>query len=111
MNSRRNFLLKLVASAGTPAFLCGPALAQTPPPPVKMEETDPVGMALGYKTDTTKVDAQKFPNHTNEQKCSGCALYSGKPDDATGPCAAFGGKLVTPGGWCAAFAKKPEPAK
>ncbi len=111
MNSRRNFLLKLVASTGTPALLCSRALGQAPPPPVKLEETDPVAMALGYKEDTTKVDAAKYPLHTAEQKCSGCALYTGKPGEATGPCTAFGGKIVTANGWCAAFAKKPEPAK
>ena len=61
MNSRRNFLFNLAVSAATPALLCGRALAQTPPP-VKLEETDPVAMALGYKEDTTKVDAQKYPN-------------------------------------------------
>lgn len=111
MNSRRNFLFKLVASTGTPALLCGRSLGQAPPPPVKLEETDPVAMALGYKEDTTKVDAAKYPLHTAEQKCSACALYTGKPGEATGPCTAFGGKIVTANGWCAAFAKKPEPAK
>lgn len=110
MNSRRKFLFKLAVSAATPALLCSRALAQTPPP-VKLEETDPVATALGYKTDTTKVDKQKYPQHTDEQKCSACALYTGKAGEAEGPCSAFGGKIVTAGGWCAAFAKKPEPAK
>lgn len=74
---------------------------------MKLEETDPVATALGYKEDTTKVDATKYPQHKNDQKCDGCALYTGKAGDATGPCSAFGGKIVTSGGWCAAFAKKP----
>jgi hypothetical protein len=111
MNTRRCFLTRLVATAGMPALLCGRVFAQTPPPPVKIEESDPVATALGYKEDTTKVDAVKYPAHKREQRCDNCALYQGKPGEASGPCAAFGGKLVTAAGWCAVYAKKPEPVK
>lgn len=111
MNSRRHFLVTLLASAGTPALLAGRALAQTPPPPVKLEETDPIALALGFKLDTTKVDAQKYPLHTSEQKCSGCALYQEKSGEALSPCTVFGGKLVPPGGWCSGYAKKPVAVK
>ncbi|NQX00448.1 high-potential iron-sulfur protein [bacterium] len=110
MNSRRNFLSKLAVSAAMPALWCGHAFAQAPPP-VKLEESDPVAMALGYKEDTSKVDAAKYPLHKPEQNCVGCALYQGKPGEPNGPCAAFGGKLVTAAGWCSVFAKKPEPVK
>jgi hypothetical protein len=111
MNTRRNFLSKLVFSVGTPALLCSGAFGQVPPPPpVKLEEADPAAVALGYKEDTTKVDAAKYPQHKAEQVCSGCALYQGKAGEATGPCAAFGGKLVTAAGWCAVYAKKPQTA-
>jgi hypothetical protein len=109
MNSRRNFLIKLAVSA--PAALgCG-LFAQTPPPAVKLEESDPVATALGYKEDGAKVDAQKYPQYKPDQKCSVCALYTGKPGEATGPCTAFQNKIVNANGWCAAFAKKPEPPK
>lgn len=107
MNSRRNFLFKLALSAGTPALLCSRSFAQAPAPAVKLEEADPVATALGYKEDTAKVDATKYPNHKAEQRCDGCALYTGKPGEATGPCSVFGGKIVTAGGWCATFALKP----
>jgi hypothetical protein len=110
MNTRRHFLLKLVASAGTPALLCSQAFGQAPPPG-KLEETDPIAVALGYKEDTTKVDAAKYPQHKPEQRCSGCALYTGKPGDASGPCTPVGGKIVTAGGWCVAFVPKPPAAK
>jgi hypothetical protein len=111
MNSRRSFLFKLAVTASAPVTLGGRLLAQAPPPPpVKLEESDPVATALGYKEDTTKVDAQKFPQHKPEQKCDGCALYTGKIGEASGPCATFSGKLVTANGWCVAYAKKPEPA-
>ncbi len=111
MNTRRRFLTHLAASVGVPALLCGRAFAQTPPPPVKLEESDPVAVALGYKEDTTKVDPVKYPLHKPEQVCGNCALYQGKPGEASGPCAAFGGKLVTEPGWCSVWAKKPEPVK
>jgi len=110
MNTRRNFLFKLAVSAGTPLALASRLSAQAPPP-VKLEETDPIAVALGYKEDTTKVDGTKYPMHKPEQKCSACALYQGKPGDASGPCAAVGMKIAAAGGWCSAFAKKPEPVK
>ncbi len=111
-NSRRHFLFKLAVSASAPVALGGRLLAQAPPPPVKLDEADPVATALGYKMDTTKVDQTKFPMHTVEQKCSVCALVTpGSPAGEFIPCTAFQNKLVAANGWCAAFAKKPEPAK
>lgn len=109
MNSRRHFLYKLAVSA--PVALGGAILAQnTPPPPVKLEETDPVAIALGYKADTTKVDAAKYPQHKPEQKCSGCMLVTpGSKEGEFIPCTAFQNKLVSANGWCMAFVKKPDP--
>lgn len=110
LNTRRDFLSKLAVSAALPALWCGNAFAQAPPA-VKLEETDPMAIALGYKEDTAKADGTKYPNHKPDQKCSGCALYQGKPGDANGPCAAVGLKLVMAGGWCSVWAKKPDPVK
>ena len=62
MNTRRNFLTKIVASACIPALALQRASAQAPPA-VKLEESDPIATALGYKEDTTKVDAAKYPLH------------------------------------------------
>jgi len=108
MNSRRNFLMKLAVTAGTPLALGGQLFGQAPPPPpVKLEETDPLAIALGYKEDSTKVDSVKYPQHKPEQVCTGCALYLGKPDEAFAPCTAVGGKLVAGPGWCAVYAPKP----
>ncbi len=109
MNSRRNFLFKLAVSASAPVALGSKLLAQAtpPPPPAKVQESDPVAQALGYKEDTTKVDAAKYPNHKPDQKCSGCALYTGKAGDKEGPCTVFQNKIVTADGWCATYAKKP----
>ncbi len=113
MNSRRHFLYKLAISATAPAALSGRLLAQeTPPPAVKLEEADPVATALGYKMDTTKVDAQKYPQHKAEQNCAVCALVTpGSPAGDFIPCTAFQNKLVAANGWCMAFVKKPEPVE
>ena len=107
MNSRRSFLRSLAITAGTPALLCSRVFAQDTPPPVKLEESDPVATALGYKADTTQVDEKKFPQHKPDQKCSGCPQYQGKPGDPSGPCAVFQGKIVNADGWCVTFAPKP----
>lgn len=109
MNTRRHFLRSLMVTAGAPAILATKVFSQDAKP-VKLEESDPTATALGYKEDTTKVDATKYPMHKPDQKCSDCALYTGKAGEATGPCTAFANKIVTAGGWCAAFAKKPAAA-
>ena len=98
-STRRTFLLQ-VAAAGT-ALAATQAQAQA-----KLDEKDPQAIALGYVADTTKVDAKKFPKHSNDQKCSNCALFQGKAGAATGGCPLFGTKQVAAPGWCSAWAKK-----
>jgi uncharacterized protein YfiM (DUF2279 family) len=98
-NSRRQFMILsasslALASAGT-AFAADPMLS----------ETDPQAVGLGYKADTTKVDAAKYPKHVAAQKCSGCALFKGAAG-AAGGCQIFAGKQVSVNGWCSAFAAK-----
>lgn len=112
MNSRRRFLHQIAISA--PLLLGARSLAQETPaepaqpaPPVKLTEDDPVAMALGYKADTTEVDAAKYPQHKPGQICEGCALYTGKPGEPFGPCTVFQNKLVAAEGWCATYAPKP----
>jgi len=92
-----------MVSAGAPTLLGSRALGENPPPPARLEETDPMATALGFKLDTAKVDAAKYPRHTNDQQCSGCTLYQGKPGEPLGPCLTVGGKLVPGAGWCAVF--------
>ncbi len=98
--NRRVFLMQAAA--------CGSVLvaAQAQAQAAKVDEKDPQAAALGYVHDTTKADKKKFPKHANDQKCSNCALYQGKPADASGGCPLFGVKHVVPGGWCSAWAKK-----
>ena len=71
-----------------------------------LSETDPQAIALGYKADTTKVDAKKYPKHTSQQKCTNCQVFVGKADAALGGCPLFAGKQVAGPGWCSAWAKK-----
>ena len=97
---RRRFIkISAAGLAATPfvALFSGTARAVE-----TLSESDPTASALGYKTDATKAAARKDAT----AMCSNCALYSGKPGDATGPCAAFGGKLVSAKGWCSAWSKK-----
>jgi hypothetical protein len=95
---RRVFLM---AIAATSAAISTGVRAQA-----KVDEKDPQAAALGYAADTTKVDAKKYPKHAAAQLCSNCALYQGKPADATGACPLFAGKVVAGKGWCSAWAKK-----
>jgi hypothetical protein len=100
MSNRREFIVQL--SLGTGALVAGQAMAQGAP----LAETDPQAVALGYKADTTKVDAKKFPKHAATQNCANCALFQGKAGDKAGGCPLFAGKSVTATGWCSAWAKK-----
>ncbi|CAN5758378.1 high-potential iron-sulfur protein [soil metagenome] len=101
--TNRRFFLMQVAASST-ALAAAHVMAQ--PAPAKVDEKDPQAAALGYSSDTTKVDVKKFPKHTADQKCGTCQLYAGKPKEASGPCPIFGGKLVSANGWCSAYTKK-----
>ena len=87
---------------GSSVLLAARSMAQTP----KLDETDAQANALGYKTDTARVDAKKYPAHSAAQACSGCQLYQGKAGDATGSCPLYSGKQVAMNGWCSAYSKK-----
>ena len=97
--SRRTFMMSLVAGGSVLAATSANAQAA-------VAETDPQAVALGYRTDTTKVDQKKYPNHNPSQHCGDCQLYQGKPGAATGPCPLFAGKVVHQTGWCSAWTKK-----
>ena len=106
-NSRRIFFKQSLtcASAFTALALTTTTHAQTPAPTAVLE-TSEQAMALGYKADATKVDAQKYPNRAANQSCAGCTLYQGKAGDASGGCAVFGNNLVAGIGWCGAWTQK-----
>lgn len=93
-NRRRVVLLALAGSG-----LAGAARAQS-----KVDEADETAVALGYRHDTTKVDAKKYPQYKAGSACGNCQFYQGK--DAWGVCPLLGGKQVNAKGWCTAWAKK-----
>lgn len=101
--SNRRTFVRTVALAGSAMFGGRFVLAADA---AKVQESDPQAVALGYRNDTTKVDAAKYPKHTPQQDCGNCQLYQGKPGDAEGPCPLFGGKHVSAKGWCSAWVKK-----
>ena len=101
MTSRRQFI-QIVPVAGA-ALLAGRAVhAQAP----MLDEKDPQAAALGYVADATKADKAKYKNYAAGQACTNCALYQGKPTDASAACPLFAGKVVAGKGWCSAYAKK-----
>jgi len=99
LTNRRVFMMTL--AAGSSVLAATAARAQA-----KLDEKDAQAMALGYVADTTKADAKKFPKHSNDQKCTNCQLFQGKPTDAAGGCPLFPGKQVAGPGWCSAWVKK-----
>jgi len=99
-STRRIFIVRTLA-AGC-AIAAPSAQAAT-----HVEETDETAVALGYRSDTQQVDSKKYPTHSPQQQCSGCAFFQGAPADAWAGCAMFGRKHVAAAGWCSAWAKKP----
>ena len=102
MTTRRSFI-QIMPLAGALALCAGAVVAADLP---KVDPKDPQAAALGYVTDATKVDKAKYPKYAAGQTCGSCALYQGKPTDASGPCAIFAGKQVPANGWCSAYTKK-----
>jgi len=96
---RRVFILRL--AAGSAAFAATSVHAQG----ARVAETDDTATALGYRHDTTQVDAKKFPNHDASQKCVNCSFWQGQPTDAWAGCAMFGRKQIAASGWCMAWKK------
>ncbi len=100
MTTRRQFVLTTIPAAAVVIASARMATAEV----VRLEETDPVALALGYKHDASKVDTKKFPAFVAGRNCAGCQLFQGTA--AWGACAAVSGKLVSANGWCAAWVKK-----
>jgi hypothetical protein len=93
-------LLPALGLVGRAALAAG---AELPP----LDPNDPTAKALGYVTDTSKVDAAANPTHKATQKCGTCAQFQGKAGEARGGCNVFAGHSVGAGGWCKVWAQKP----
>ena len=103
MTSRREFVLTAIPAAAVLLGATSPAFAEA----VRLEESDPIAVALGYKHDASTVDAKKFASYAAGRNCAGCGQFQGKGSDQWGVCAAVGSKLVNAKGWCAAWNPKP----
>ncbi len=103
-HSRRTFLILGASVVAGAALLPRRAEAQGALP--QLTEADATAAALGYKHDTSKVDAAKYPNHKPTQSCANCKLVQGADGEAWRPCSIFPGKTVNAKGWCAAYAAK-----
>ncbi len=92
------------AAPATPATPAPQALAGGSLP--HLDENDPTAKALGYREDSSKVDAAKYPRHAAGQACQKCVQFRGNAGDAWGACNIFAGKQVNANGWCSVFAPK-----
>jgi hypothetical protein len=97
----------LIGIAAVPAAgLIREAKAQTTPPP-KLDEKDPVAVAMGYVHDVAKVDKSKNPTFKPGSTCANCVQLVGKEGDQWRPCNIFPGKVVNADGWCKVWVLKP----
>jgi hypothetical protein len=101
ISRRRVLLTGALASA---AAVLGRSAAASE---VRLEESNPQALALGYFEDAAEVDVTRWPKKAqpggDTQLCSNCVLYSASPD-GWGGCTIFPGKLVKGAGWCNAWA-------
>ncbi|HEX2140607.1 MAG TPA: high-potential iron-sulfur protein [Woeseiaceae bacterium] len=76
----------------------------------KLEESDAMAQALGYKHDASDVNFEQFPSRADEDSlnefCKNCVHYQASPDMQWAPCTIFPGKLVNADGWCSAWAAR-----
>ena len=107
MNTRRHFLRNFAVSLSAPLALTPNIFANEAPKEEILKLDDPVAKSLGYVEDTTKADKTKYPQHKDDQVCSGCALAPVAREGDHIACTMFQNKLVTKKGWCAVYAKKP----
>ena len=98
MTDRREFIVQF--GLGCAALFAGQAHAALP----LLSKTDPLAIALGYVADAA--EASSSPKFVAGSRCGNCAIFQGKPDDATGGCPLYAGKSVPSGAWCTAWAKK-----
>ena len=102
MITRRQFVLNTLPLT---AVLLGSARLASAQP-ARLDESDALATALGYKHDAAKVDAKKFPAYAAGRNCLNCQLFQGAATDSWAVCGAVGGKQVNAKGWCVAWAKK-----
>jgi len=98
--SRRVFIIQAMVASG------GVLTAQQVAAQAALAESDAQAVALGYKSDASKVDKAKQTRYAAGQVCSNCALFQAASGAAAGACPLFAGKQVAAKAWCTAWAKK-----
>jgi hypothetical protein len=98
--TRRSFLITSIGAVSALA-LSREALADAP----MLSETDPTAVALGYKSDATKVDKAKVSEIRGGPGLRGLHAVSGQEGLRVGPVRCVPGKQVSAKGWCSAFSK------
>lgn len=102
MATRRQFVLKTI-----PASIVLIASTHiTAAEPARLDEAEPIAVALGYKHVAAQVDVKKFPAYIAGHDCAGCQLFQAAAGEQWAPCGVVAGKLVNADGWCAAWVKK-----
>lgn len=102
MTSRRQFVLKTIPASVLLIASTRLGAAEL----VRLDEADPVAVALGYKHAAAQVDAKKFPAYVAGRNCTGCQLFQAPAGEQWGTCSIVPGKLVNGDGWCAAWVKR-----
>jgi hypothetical protein len=98
MLTRRTLLLTTVA-------LCGDlntALSQGAKPTARripLTETEPAGVAIGYRDNAKSVDVRQYPGYRQGQSCASCRLVELGTGRQRG-CTAVPDRLVLASGWC-----------
>ena len=86
----------------------------------RLDESDPVALAFGYRHEADAVDTARFPKRATEegktQFCDNCLHYKNAEEvDGWAPCALFPepgaspprGRLVAAKGWCNVWVAQP----
>ncbi len=102
-SDRRRFLSRIVlGAAALPLLRMTAAQADLP----HLTPDDPAAKALGYTSDSSKIDPKASPTFKAGSHCAGCALFTAPASGDWGACGAFAGKAVNKNGWCMAYAAK-----
>ncbi len=97
MLNRRVFIRQ--TCIGAAVIVAAPAHAKA----AMLEDSEAQALALGYHADGRDTDKAKFPNYTDGDKCSDCALFQAHVGENAGSCKLFPDKLVAASGWCSAY--------
>ena len=96
--------LLIVAAGG----LLAPAVVIAQDEAQHVKETDANAVEVGYRENSADVDETKFPTHSSDQKCAGCALFQYRTGDVWAGCILFAPKQVAATGWCNQWFKRPS---